>query len=118
MLLWLENLSEAFIQTNVENKILFLNELGFIEDLKRNIFKLVSKDLMYANISKIIDSEIKKFQPDLIIVISPFMFNEKIFECFDNFSKILSKEEISKIIVCQSANNINKLGYLNNYEKL
>jgi spore maturation protein CgeB len=89
MLLWLENLSEAFIQTNVENKILFLNELGFIEDLKRNIFKLVSKDLMYANISKIIDSEIKKFQPDLIIVISPFMFNEKIFECFDNFSNIV-----------------------------
>ena len=40
MLLWLENLSEAFIQTNVENKILFLNELGFIEDLKRNIFKI------------------------------------------------------------------------------
>lgn len=39
-------------------------------------------------------------------------------KCFDNFSKILSKEEISKIIVCQSANNINKLGYLNNYEKL
>lgn len=89
MLLWLENLSEAFIQTNVENKILFLNELGFIEDLKRNIFKLVSKDLMYANISKIIDGEIKKFQPDLIIVISPFMFNEKIFECFDNFSNIV-----------------------------
>lgn len=89
MLLWLENLSEAFIQTNVENKILFLNELGFIEDLKRNIFKLVSKDLMYTNISKIIDGEIKKFQPDLIIVISPFMFNEKIFECFDNFSNIV-----------------------------
>lgn len=89
MLLWLENLSEAFIQINVENKILFLNELGFIEDLKRNIFKLVSKDLMYANISKIIDGEIKKFQPDLIIVISPFMFNKKIFECFDNFSNIV-----------------------------
>ncbi|MDY3205524.1 MAG: TIR domain-containing protein [Arcobacter sp.] len=39
-------------------------------------------------------------------------------KCFDKFSKILSKEEISKIIVCQSAKNINKLGYLNNYEKL
>lgn len=39
-------------------------------------------------------------------------------KCFDKFSKILSKEEISKIIVCQSAKNINKLAYLNNYEKL
>jgi len=39
-------------------------------------------------------------------------------KCFDKFLKILSKAEISKIIVCQSAKNINELGYLNNYEKL
>lgn len=112
MLLWLENLSEAFIQTNVENKILFLNELGFIEDLKRNIFKLVSKDLMYANISKVIDSEIKKFQPDLIIVISPFMFNEKVFECFDNFSNIVKCAWIGDRFTTSHKNIANKFDHL------
>lgn len=112
MLLWLENLSEAFIQTNVENKILFLNELGFIEDLKRNIFKLVSKDLMYANISKIIDSEIKKIQPDLIIVISPFMFNENIFECFDNFSNIIKCAWIGDRFTTSHKNIADKFDHL------
>ena len=112
MLLWLENLSEAFIQTNVENKILFLNELGFIEDLKRNIFKLVSKDLMYANISKVIDSEIKKFQPDLIIVISPFMFNEKVFECFDNFSNIVKCAWIGDRFTTSHKNIADKFDHL------
>ena len=112
MLLWLENLSEAFIQTNVENKILFLNELGFIEDLKRNIFKLVSKELMYANISKIIDGEIKKFQPDLIIVISPFMFNEKIFECFDNFSNIVKYAWIGDRFTTSHKNIADKFDHL------
>ena len=74
MLLWLENLSEAFLQTNVENKILFLNELGFIEDLKRNIFRLVSKDLMYVNISKIIDSEIKKLGINFYFLIRSHLY--------------------------------------------
>ena len=112
MLLWLENLSEAFSHKNVENKILFLNELGFIEDLKRNIFKLVSKDLMYANISKIIYGEIKKFQPDLIIVISPFMFNEKIFECFDNFSNIVKCAWIGDRFTTSHKNIANKFDHL------
>lgn len=112
MLLWLENLSEAFLQTNVENKILFLNELGFIEDLKRNIFRLVSKDLMYVNISKIIDSEIKKFQPDLIIVISPFMFNEKVFECFDNFSNIVKCAWIGDRFTTSHKNIADKFDHL------
>ncbi|MDD2896230.1 MAG: glycosyltransferase [Aliarcobacter sp.] len=112
MLLWPENLSEAFIQTNIENKILFLNELGFTEDLKRNIFKLVSKDLMYANISKIIDTEIKKFQPDLIIVISPFMFNEKVFECLDNFSNIIKCAWIGDRFTPLHKNIANKFDHL------
>lgn len=51
MLSWIENLAEACSKMNLENKILFLNELGFIEDLKRNILKMVSKDLMNMNIS-------------------------------------------------------------------
>ena len=89
LLLWPENLSEAFNENNIENKILFLNELGFIENLKRNFFKIISKDLMYENISKIIDSEIKMFRPDLIMVISPFLFNEKIFQSLDSFPNIM-----------------------------
>ncbi len=89
LLLWSENLSEAFSENKIENKILFLNELGFVKNLKRNMLKLLSKDLMYENISKVIDVEIKTFKPDLIIVISPFMFNEKIFDSFDSFPNIL-----------------------------
>lgn len=89
MLYWVENLAEACSELNLENKIFFLNESGFIKDLKRNFFKFISKELMYENITRTIDLEIRKFQPELIFVISPFMFNEKIFECFDNFSNIV-----------------------------
>ncbi|MDX9901641.1 MAG: glycosyltransferase [Aliarcobacter sp.] len=89
MLCWIENLSEAFIKKNIISEQLFLNDLGFFLNLKRNILKNISKDIMYKNIGNFIEKKILKFQPDLIIVVSPFMFNEKIFECFDNFPNIL-----------------------------
>lgn len=118
LLLWPENLSEAFDEKNIENKILFLNELGFIENIKRNIFKIVSKDLMYANTSKIIDIEISEFKPDVIIVISPFMFNEKVFECFDNFPNIVRFAWIGdKFLISHKniANKFDKLFYTDSY---
>lgn len=89
LLFWSENLSEAFTENNIENKILFLNELGFVENLKRNFLKIISKDLMYENISKVINIEIKNYKPDLIVVISPFLFNEKIFQSLDFFPNII-----------------------------
>ncbi|QKF78373.1 hypothetical protein CP964_11390 [Arcobacter defluvii] len=112
MLQWAENLAKAYSQNNIENKILFLNELGFLENLKRNIFKVISKDLMYENISKIIDIEIKKFKPELVIVISPFMFNEKIFECFDNFSNIVKCGWIGDRFSSLHKNIANKFDHL------
>lgn len=118
MLSWIENLAEACFEMNLENKILFLNELGFIEDLKRNILKMVSKDLMNMNISKTIDVHISKFKPDLIIVISPFMFNEKIFECFDNFPNIIKFAWIGDIFSLSHkniANKFDKLLYTDSY---
>lgn len=118
ILSWIENLSEACFEMNLENKILFLNELGFIEDLKRNILKMVSKDLMYINISKTIDVQISEFKPDLIIVISPFMFNEKIFECFDNFPNIIKFAWIGDRFSLSHkniANKFDKLFYTDSY---
>lgn len=118
MLFWIENLAEACSEMNLENKILFLNELGFIEDLKRNILKIISKDLMYINISKTIDVQISEFKPDLIIVISPFMFNEKFFECFDNFPNIIKFAWIGdKFSLSHKniANKFDKLFYTDSY---
>ena len=40
MLYWVENLADALSEKELDTKIFFLNELGFIEDLKRNIFKI------------------------------------------------------------------------------
>lgn len=118
MLSWIENLAEACSKMNLENKILFLNELGFIEDLKRNILKMVSKDLMNMNISKTIDVHISKFKPDLIIVISPFMFNENFFECFDNFPNIIKFAWIGDRFSLSHkniANKFDKLFYTDSY---
>lgn len=89
MLSWIENLSDALSENSFKNKVLFLNELGFIENLKRNILKTISKNIMNESIGNIIDKQITIFKPNLIIVISPFMFNERIFDCFDNFPNII-----------------------------
>ncbi len=112
MLFWIENLAEACSEMNLENKILFLNELGFIEDLKRNILKIISKDLMYINISKMIDVQISEFKPDLIIVISPFMFNKKVFECFDNFPNIIKFAWIGDRFTTSHKNIADKFDHL------
>ena len=112
LLLWSENLSEAFNENNIENKILFLNELGFIENLKRNFFKIISKDLMYENTCNVINKEIKSFRPDLIIVISPFMFNEKIFESLDSFPNIIKCAWIGDKFTIFHKNIANKFDHL------
>lgn len=118
MLYWVENLADALSEKELDTKIFFLNELGFIEDLKRNIFKIFSKDLMYMNISKSIDVQISKFNPDVIIVISPFMFNEKVFECLDNFPNILKFAWIGDRFLSSHkklADKFDKLFYTDSY---
>lgn len=85
---WIDNLNEA-IPKKHKVDILFLNETGFYPDLKRNILKKISKNLMYKFVQNIIDQKIEKTKPDLIIFVSPFMYDQEIFEIFDNYPKII-----------------------------
>ncbi len=89
MLCWADNITDAFIRKNHKVENFFINELGLVNNIKRNFLKVISKDLMYASIHEIIEKKIKFFKPDLIIVISPFMFNNKIINVLNNFPNIL-----------------------------
>lgn len=89
MLCWADNLSDALLTKKHKVENLFINELGFFDDLRRNILKMISKELMFKIIQEIIEKKIITFNPDIIIVISPFMFNNKIFKVLNNFPKIL-----------------------------
>ena len=118
MLSWVENLSYGLFESGFENKTLFLNELGIIEDIKRNLLKVISKDSMNKNTSRIIEKEINLFKPNLIIVISPFLFNAKIFDCFDNFPNIIKCAWIGdRFSISHSciANRFDKLFYTDSY---
>ena len=89
MLNWGENLADALLSKKIIVNNLFVNQVGNLNNIKRNILKMISKDLMNKATSELIEKKISTFKPDLIIVISPFMFNCKIFDCFDNFPNIL-----------------------------
>lgn len=89
MLNWAENLSDALLSKNIVIDNVFINQMGKFNNIKRNTLKIFSKDLMNKFISESIQKRILIFKPDLIIVISPFMFNNKLFDCFDNFPNIL-----------------------------
>lgn len=112
MLYWAENLTDSLISQNFNVENLFVNKIGKISNFKRNLLKVISKELMYKYISEMIEKKISTFNPDLIIVISPFMFNSKIFDCFDNFPNILKYAWIGDKFKSEhiiSANKFDKL---------
>jgi hypothetical protein len=84
MLYWLEHTKEAFETTkSIEVSTVEVNRLGFVDDLTRNINKLFSQQKAYDTVSRALERHIQTFQPDLILVISPFLLNAKVFACFD-----------------------------------
>jgi len=87
MLHWVEHISEAFESTEgVEVFIFKVNNLGVSSDLIKNIKKLFSKENAYKFIRDTIVKEIRSFQPDLILTISPFLLDEMILEALEEVS--------------------------------
>jgi len=109
---WVENLNDALITNAHTVETLFLNELSLTDTFQKNLLKVISKDLMYNKLQNIIERKIESFQPDLIIVVSPFMFNEKIFECFDKFDNIIKYAWIGDRFSSHHKNIANKFDQL------
>lgn len=84
MLYWLEHAKEAFAATpGVEVKALEVNHLGLFGDMLRNITKLFSRHGASVVVRDAIAKNIRAFQPDLILVVSPFLLDATIFEGFE-----------------------------------
>ena len=81
-LFWIDNINLALHTKHYIVDTLYLNELNLLDYVHKNLLKFVSHDLMYTKVQHIIEKKIMSFQPDLIIVVSPFMFHYKIFDCF------------------------------------
>ena len=84
---------------------------SYAQALILSLFKW-KNDLKIKKLSKTL---VEKFVSDYFII---FLSSYKCQKCFNSFLKILSEKELALIIVNQSIKNINKLNYLENYEKL
>ncbi len=108
---WIQNIS-AETSLKHETETLFLNELAFTDQLKKVFFKGFSKKMMYNHIQSVIGKKIDKFNPDLVLFISPFMFNSLVFDIFDNYPKIVKFAWIGDRFSLEHKNIANKFDKL------
>lgn len=92
ILSWTKNVDKALGRdSKIQHDVVYINKLGLLNDLTRNIKKIITKKNLYNTTKNIIENKIKSFNPDMILVISPFGMNEKVFESFDILNKKVLK---------------------------
>lgn len=87
ILAWTKNVENALTRDNrIEHDVVYINKLGLLGDVTRNIKKVISKESAYNSTKNAIEKKIKSFQPDIVLVISPFGMHEKVFESFESLN--------------------------------
>ena len=87
---WTNNIKNAYNRIdNVEVDTLYTNRLGLFSDIERNVKKIFKSQDKNSGLKNAIESKIESYRPDVIIVISPFFFDEEIFSSFDRFDSIV-----------------------------
>lgn len=111
-LYWVENVVDTFQRRGDIVDGLYLNRLDVIDTLKKNLLKIISKNLVSKKLSVVLEKKILSFQPNLIIVISPFMFDNEVFECLDRFDNISKFAWIGDIFGVDSKNTAKRFDKL------
>ena len=88
-LFWVENTIDAFHISGVTVEGFYLNKLDIVDTINKNVLKLFSKNFVNKKLSQILERKIISFNPDLILVISPFMYKSEVFDCLDRFDNII-----------------------------
>lgn len=106
ILSWTKNVDNALGRdSKIEHDVVYINKLGLFNDVTRNIKKIISKESAYISTKNAIENKIKSFNPDMILVISPFGMNEKVFESFDILNtKVLKLAWIGDLFGSQHKN--------------
>lgn len=92
ILSWTKNVDKALGRhSKIQHDVVYINKLGLLEDLTRNLKKIITKKNLHSETRNIVENKIKSFNPDMILVISPFSMNENIFKSFDILNKKVLK---------------------------
>lgn len=75
---WLENVYDGFSSLNCDIKLIATNKMGLYNNIARNSLKFINKDLAIKFAVDSIYKEIVSYKPDIILVLSPFLFDDNI----------------------------------------
>lgn len=104
---WLENVEDTLKSfEKVKVKKIATNHMGFLLDITRGVLKGISKDYAKKYAGYLVEKTIKTFNPDIIIVISPFLLNSNIIRALD-----VAKDSCIKIGWVGDRFSIDKVGF-------
>jgi len=86
---WLENITDAFSRLGHNVLAIKYNKLGFVADLKRNILKKKDKNKASKFNVEVIEKQLERFDPELIVIISPLLLTPNLSLMLDRFERAI-----------------------------
>jgi len=86
---WVENVYDAFKKLSYNVNYLFTNKQGNFNDFNRNFLKIFNKNLSKNYSLNCLNKKILEFSPDIIFVVSPFMYDIKFTEMIESIDSCL-----------------------------
>jgi len=90
-LYWLENVVETFNSLKYTTQKIAVNHLGIIGDTNRNLLKIFNEKLASSYNANLIEKKLGEFNPDVIMVISPFLLNSAISDVIGSMNNKIHK---------------------------